>query len=411
MDLNPAAAPRLSARPSERLFTRIFQMPKLTLTNTSATLAQCEPGKRKTDYYDDTVTGFVLECRASGGRTYYLRYEDAGGRQKQHKIGRFEDITFAVAKKAAQRFRSEVVMGGDPGARKAEAKAVPLYSELAAQHLADAKLHQRSYSTTEMYMRRHILPKWGKVRVSDIDGRAVAQWLADKSALGLAPATVIKIKAIFGRSFELGARWGVPGCERNPTRGVQSKPLNNARERFLSTEETKRLLAAAAKSRNPELASVVGLLLLTGMRVSELLSARWENVKIDRRSLFIPTSKTGRSRHVPLAQAAVDIIERLPHVEGAVFLFPSPKDPTKHLTTIKHGWQTARDTADLPGLRIHDLRHSAASFMVNSGVDLLAVGKVLGHANVASSARYSHLANDTLLAAVEAGAAKQAMTT
>jgi integrase len=223
----------------------------------------------------------------------------------------------------------------------------------------------------------------------------------------LAPATVVKIKAIFGRSFELGLRWGIAGCDKNPVRGVQSKPLNNARERFLSTEEAKRLLDAAAKSRNSQFGSVVGLLLLTGMRVSELLATRWENVKVDRRSLFVPTSKTGRPRHVPLAQAAVDIIERLPHAEGAAFLFPSPKDSEKHLTTIKHAWQTARDAADLPGLRIHDLRHSAASFMVNSGVDLFAVGKVLGHANVASTARYSHLANDTLLAAVEAGAAKQ----
>lgn len=90
------------------------------------------------------------------------------------------------------------------------------------------------------------------------------------------------------------------------------------------------------------------------------------------------------------------------------FLFPNPRDPSKHLTTIKHGWHTVRDAAGLPDLRIHDLRHSAASFMVNSGVDLFAVGKVLGHANVASTARYSHLANDTLLAAVEAGAKKQA---
>ena len=124
-------------------------MPKLTLSHSTALLARCEPGRRKVDFYDDTVTGFVLECRASGGKTYYLRYDQAG-RQKQHKIGRFEDVTFAVAKKAAQRLRSEVVMGGDPAAAKAEAKSVPLYSELAAQHLADAKLHQRSYSTTEM---------------------------------------------------------------------------------------------------------------------------------------------------------------------------------------------------------------------------------------------------------------------
>ena len=86
---------------------------------------------------------------------------------------------------------------------------------------------------------------------------------------------------------------------------------------------------------------------------------------------------------------------------------PSPKDSAKHLTTIKHGWQKARETAGLPGLRIHDPRHSAASFMANSGVDLFAIGKVLGHASYQSSQRYSHLANDTLLAAVEAGAAKQ----
>lgn len=386
-------------------------MPKAKLDHLFALTARCEEGKKKTDFYDTATTGFVLECRSTGGRTYYLRYEDAAGRQKQHKIGRYEDVTFASARKAAERLRSEVVMGGDPGAAKAAIRSVPLYVELSAMHLADAKLHQRSYDTTEMYVRRHIIPKWGRVRLTDIDGRAVAQWLAAKRDEGLAPATVVKIKAIFGRSFELGLRWGIAGCDKNPVRGVQSKPLNNARERFLSTEEAKRLLAAAAKSRNPQLASVVGLLLLTGMRVSELLSARWDNVKVDRRSLFIPTSKTGRSRHVPLAQAAVDIIQRLPHAEGAAFLFPSPKDATKHLTTIKHGWQTARDAADLPGLRIHDLRHSAASFMVNSGVDLFAVGKVLGHANVASSARYSHLANDTLLAAVEAGAAKQAMTT
>ncbi len=382
-------------------------MPKLSLTHSSAQLAQCEPNKRKTDFYHDTVTGFVLECRSGGGRTYYLRYDQAG-RQKQHKIGRYEDITFAAAKKAAQKLRSEVVMGGDPSARKAEAKAVPVYAELAAMHMADAELHQRSFSTSRGYMAKHVLPKWGRVRLTDIDSRSVAHWLAAKRDEGLAPATVLKIKMIFSRSFELGARWGVPGCEKNPIRAVQSKPVNNARQRYVTADEAAKLIAAAEASRNRQLAAIVSLLLLTGMRVSELLSAKWANVDLDRRTLFVPTSKTGRSRFVPLAQAAVDVIDNLPRGE---FLFPNPRDPAKHLTTIKHGWQTARDVAGLPGLRIHDLRHSAASFMVNSGVDLFAVGKVLGHANVASTARYSHLANDTLLAAVEAGAAKQAQPT
>ncbi len=116
-------------------------MPKAKLCSLFVLNAHCEEGKKKTDWYDETVTGFVLECRSTGGRTYYLRYEDAAGRQKQHKIGRYEDITFAQAKKAAQRLRSEVVMGGDPGAAKAAVKAVPLYAELAAMHMADAELH------------------------------------------------------------------------------------------------------------------------------------------------------------------------------------------------------------------------------------------------------------------------------
>lgn len=119
-------------------------------------------------------------------------------------------------------------------------------------------------------------------------------------------------------------------------------------------------------------------------------------------------SKTGKARHVPLSTAALAVIAALPRWDGCPWLIPNPAT-RRPFTDLKHPWQTARDAAGLPGLRIHDLRHSAASFMVISGVDLFAVGKVLGHSSVQSTQRYSHLANDTLLAAVEAGAAKQAL--
>ncbi len=381
-------------------------MPKATLDHVFALTAQCEEGKKKTDWYDQAITGFVLECRSTGGRTYYLRYEDAAGRQKQHKIGRYEDITFAAAKKTAQKLRSEVVMGGDPGAAKAAVKAIPVYADLAAQHMADAKLTQRSYDTTEGYMRLHILPKWGKMRIADIDGRAVAGWLASKRAEGLAPATVVKLKAIMGRSFALGAQWGIPGCERNPCRGVRLPPLNNSRQLYLDADQAGRLLAAAAETRNPQLPAILELLLLTGMRVSELLSSRWQDFDVERRTLFVPTSKSGRARHVPLSRAALDVIGALSRPEGTPFLFPNPRNSSRHLTTIKHAFQSARKAAGLEKIHLHDLRHSAASAMVGAGIDLYAVGKVLGHANVSSTARYSHLANDTLLAAVDAGAAR-----
>lgn len=254
-------------------------------------------------------------------------------------------------------------------------------------------------------MRRRVVTV--RLPVTEITNRAVGLWLADKRAAGSSPATVERMRVVLGRSYVLGQRWEVPGTDKNPTRGIARKPLNNARERFLSAEEAVRLREAVAASQNPQLQHIVGLLLLTGARVRELLDARWETVDVDRQSWLIPTSKTGKPRHVPLSKAAIAIIEALPRFKNCPWLVPNP-DTLMPFVSIKHSWQTARKAAKLPGLRIHDLRHSAASFMVNSGVDLFAVGKVLGHASYQSTQRYSHLANDTLLAAVEAGAAKQA---
>lgn len=221
----------------------------------------------------------------------------------------------------------------------------------------------------------------------------------------MAPATVEKTRAMFSRSFELGRQWSVPGAEINPVRNVPRRRFNNARERFLSTTDAQRLLMALDASDSPQLKPIVALLLLTGARKTELLTARRENVDIDRRAWFIPTTKTGKPRHVPLSQAAVDIIEKLPMFTDCPWLLPNP-NTLKPYVTLKRAWDTARVAAGLPGLRIHDLRHSAASFMINAGVDLFAVGRVLGHTDHKSTMRYSHLANDTLMKAVEAGAAK-----
>jgi integrase len=198
----------------------------------------------------------------------------------------------------------------------------------------------------------------------------------------------------------------VPGSDRNPTRGIPRKPLNNARERFLTADEAARLREAVAASQNRQLKHIAGLLLLTGARVRELLDARWEHVDVERRAWFIPTSKTGKSRYVPLSNAALTIVNSLPRYKGCPWLVPNP-ETRKPFVSIRHAWLRAIRVAKLPKLRIHDLRHSAASFMVNNGVDLFTVGKVLGHASYQSTQRYSHLANATLLAAVEAGAAKQ----
>lgn len=380
-------------------------MPKATLSASFCLTAACEPAKRKTDYWCSIVTGLVLEVRSTGGKTYYLRYLTETGRQRQLKIGRYEDITFDQARKKAKQLRSEVVLGGDPAGKKAEKKAIPTYAVLAAQHVAHAKAHLRRPDSIERILRCHILPRWGRLRLDEIRSQDLALWLGEKAGEGLKPATVEKIRVVFSRSFELGTQWGVPGSESNPVRSVPRRRFANARERYLTAEEAARLLKAADSSLNPQLGNIVRLLLLTGARVSELLHAEWRHISLDRREWLIPMSKTGKARRVPLSQAAVEVIEKLPRFDGCAYVVPN-LETLQPFVSIKKAWQTARREARLPDVRIHDLRHSAASFMINAGVDLYAVGRVLGHADHQSTQRYAHLANSTLLAAVEAGAAK-----
>ena len=380
-------------------------MPKMKLDATTCLTAVCEPGKKKTDFYDTVISGWVLEARNSGGKTYYLRYQDQHGRQRQHKIAAYGDITFDKARKEAQRLRSQVVLGGDPAASRKEKRAIPTYAELAQQHLDYAKSYQKSPANTERIIRLHLLPRWGKLRLDEITQPAVAKWLAEKQEEGLAPATVEKVRVTLNRSFELAIRWNMAGVIKNPVKGIPRRPINNARNRYLNAAEAKRLLTACESSLNPQLKFIVPLLLYTGARVSELLHAEWRHINLDKRQWLIPTSKTGHARHVPLSQAAINILAAVPRFTACPYVVPNP-ETKKPFLTIKHSWQTARKEAVLPDLRIHDRRHSAASFMVNAGIDLFAVGRVLGHADHKSTMRYSHLATDTLLAAVEAGAKK-----
>lgn len=378
-------------------------MPKVKLDASFCLTAHCQTGKSKTVYWDTQISGYLLECRASGGKTYYLSYTDEYGCLRQRKIGAYADISFAQARKIAERWRSEVVMGGDPAAQKAEKKAIPTYDTLADQHYEYVKGYSRNPGNIEAVLRVHIRPKWGKKRLDEITTQDVAKWLAELRQSGKAPATVEKIRITFNRSFELALQWNTPGVKRNPVRGIPRPAFNNARDRFLTSEEAARLLKATDSSINPQLRNIVGLLLLTGARKRELLDARWEHVDLDRKVWFIPTTKTGKPRHVPLSQAAIDIINGLTRYEKCPWLLPNPKSK-KPFTDIKHPWDTARRAAGLPDLHLHDLRHSAASFMINAGIDLFAVGRILGHADHQSTMRYSHLANDTLRKAVEAGA-------
>lgn len=379
-------------------------MPVVQLNANFCLFAGCEPGKKKTDWYSDSVTGLVLECRSSGGKTFYYRCVSPEGRQRQIKIAVYGDLSFDKVRKRAQQLRSMTVLGEDPAAKKDVRKATPTYAELAAQHLEFAKSYQRKPSNTESVINNHLLPQWGKLRLDEITTQKVAKWLGDKANDGFAPATVEKMRTIFNRSFELAAKWNIPGGQNNPVRNAPRRKFTNSRERFLNAQEASRLLDAADQSQNAQLRPIIGLLLLTGARVSELLHAQWQHVDLERQTWLIPLSKNGKHRYVPLPQAAIDIMNNLPKFDRCPYLIPNPETRLPFVS-FKRAWNTARTEAGLKALRIHDLRHSAATAMAAAGVDLLAIGKVLGHSDYKSTLRYAHAAQSTLLKAVEAGSA------
>src|SRR5688500_1389845 len=124
-------------------------MPKIKLDAAFCLIAHCPAGQRRETYWDTIISGFVLEVRSTGSKTYYLRYVDENDRQRQHKIASYADVSFDQARKMAKRLRSEVVLGGNPAAKKEEKRAVITYAALAAQHIAHAKTYQKRPENTE----------------------------------------------------------------------------------------------------------------------------------------------------------------------------------------------------------------------------------------------------------------------
>jgi integrase len=203
--------------------------------------------------------------------------------------------------------------------------------------------------------------------------------------------------------FNLAKKWEVKGAENNPAAGIALFEVNNQRERFLTRKEVQSLKQAINESENTQLQHIVVLLLFTGCRKRELLDAKWEHIDIDKRIWRIPTSKSGKLRHVPLSDTVVDILEKVPRFESCPYVLPNPQTQ-KPFNTIYYSWNTARNRAGMPDLRMHDLRHSFASFLINSGRSLYEVQNILGHSQLSTTQRYAHLSQKTLVAAANAAA-------
>jgi integrase len=215
-----------------------------------------------------------------------------------------------------------------------------------------------------------------------------------------APGSVARAIVILRFLFNLARKWKVLKGHENPAAGIPMPP-DVQRNRFLDKIEIGRLVEALARDENQIAAKAILLLLLTGARRNEVTHARWEHIDLQASTLFVPLSKSGKPRYVFLNAAAADVLRSVPRLPGNPYVFPSPVTG-RPSASVHFPWQRIRTKAGLADVRLHDLRHSFASALVNDGWDLYTVQRLLGHANAKATQRYAHLSRETLAEAVEA---------
>jgi integrase len=200
--------------------------------------------------------------------------------------------------------------------------------------------------------------------------------------------------------FNCAIRWEILPQGANPTQGVPLFENNNQRQRYLNEAELQRLLLELDRNHNRQVCNAIKLLLLTGARKHEILEARWEYVDFTNRILTVPVSKSGKPRHVSLSDAAIELLQSLPRPEGVDWVFhkTGTNKPRKSIATA---WDAIRKEADIPDVRVHDLRHSFASFLVNQGRSLYEVQRLLGHHDPKVTMRYAHLSPGALIEAAK----------
>jgi integrase len=370
-------------------------MPVVRFSPSLVRHVSCPPGHKKIDYFDTTMRGFMLEVRASGGKTYYQRYTDERGRERQFKIGPADVLTFRQARRKALQIKAEAILGDDPQEARRLRRSIPtLRCFVNEQYLPFVKGYKRSWKTDETVLRVHILPELGHYFLDEIRPEFILAVTNKMRGDDYASGSVARVIVILRYIFNLAIKWKVVPPGANAASGIPVPP-DVQRSCYLSKEEAARLLASIRADGNQIAAKAIMLLFLTGARRNEVTHAEWSYIDWQRSTLFVPKSKNGQPRYIQLNSTAIELLKLLPKADGNPYIFPTPTTgrPMPHLF---FPWDRIRKRAGLGDFRLHDLRHSFASFLVNRGARLYQVQRLLGHTNLRSTQRYSHLSPERL---------------
>jgi integrase len=403
-------------------------MPRLTKRVVDAIRPEAGRETFLWDSGDGALKGFGVRVAPGGTASYIVYYRTREGRSRRLVIGRVGTLTPNEARTIAGDKLKDVAKGGDPSAERHRARREALtMADLADLYLAEgpaAKPNKKvsSWTTDRSNIERHVKPLLGRKLAASLTHDDVVRFQRDVAAgkskadiktkkrgraiVDGGPGTAARSLAVLGSMLEWAAHPDRKLIPANPAKGVKLFKAGK-RERFLSEAELAKLadtLAAmeAEQGLSPTATATIRLLLMSGCRKSEILSLRWEWVDIERGILRLPDSKTG-AKVVPLAAVAVKLLAELPR--RGEHVLPAAKGGG-HYTGLQKDWERVRARAKLDGVRVHDLRHSFASFAVADGNSLYLIGKVLGHKQARTTEIYAHLADDPIRAVADRTAAR-----
>ena len=384
-------------------------MTKLNRRSISRSTVEALEVEKDTVFWDRDQPGFGVRVYASGTKMYVVQCRHKG-ESVRVTVGRHGVISADEARQRASRIINRIKAGEDPVPELslARRKSGPTVADLAERYMekhVDVHCRASTAKGVRILLDRHVLPEFGKLRLLAVEREKVAAFHA---RLNGTPYAANRSVALMSRMYTMAAAWGMVPDGTNPCRGIE-RHREGKRERFLTDTEFRRLgevLAEAPAKGGVSVHAVaaIRLLMLTGCRKSEILSLRWKDVDFKASELNLRESKTG-PRSVPLSPPAVRVLAELPRVPGNHWVIPGQK-PGTHMTNLDDPWLIVRERAGIEHVRLHDCRHSFASRALALGESLPAIGKLLGHRQIQTTARYAHLTRDS----VKASAARVAVS-
>ena len=371
---------------------------------TKTVVEKAEAGEKDSFVWDTEVKGFGVRVRPSGQRYYVLKTR-ISGRQRWFTIGQHgSPWTADTARNEALRLLVDINSGKDPSAQRYAKKLAIDVAGLAERFLEEhvaQRCKEKTQRDYQQIVEQHIVPALGKRGIADLVRSDVSKFHHD---LRKTPYMANRCLAVLSKMMNLAEEWGLRQEGTNPCRHVK-KYKEEQRQRWLSEEELKRMgkalrTAEQKGTHTPWFLAAIRLLLFTGARLSEITTLKWEHVDLKAGLLKLPDSKTGK-KVIPLNEPALAVLQNLPRDQDNPYVIVGKK-PQSHLVEIQKPWRRLRASAELPDLRIHDLRHNYATVAAGLGQGLPLIGKLLGHSQAQTTMRYAHADQDPLKAATNA---------